>query len=247
MKVFSIVTLLLIVGCGSSPKKNIAKDLTEYKGYDTLGNLLFAGYYDSDTLPNGRWSYFSKGHDVASGQFEDGLMFRRWSYSYSNFQGVIDWDTATVLDGIRINYPNDFIVENRGNWFRASSPDSVFEILFTLTTSISIKDYMESIEGSINAIGNRVTKKACHEIVCENSKAYLLFYDFSSPKDEKLNYTLLVTASQHSPFIVTLKSERLDRDQFQYIMTVFTGITNNMYVDKKRILDPNKIEEYQCL
>ncbi len=237
--------LMSVIGCRFSKNGNATESI-EISYHDKNGNLIAIGFIDGDSLQVGEWKYFKDSVETSRGNFTHGQMIGRWSYNYSDFTGTIDWDTITALGKFQLNYSNELSVLDNTNQLLLSTADStIFFRVYGNRKPFNLNNFIGEEEQIIQADSMLISKSSCHHLTSGDRTAYILFSDLYAGTQAGLYYaTIIITNSEY--LVVSIYSKSFERNHYQYIMTLYLGMVNNLFQEGHKIIDFNKVTEAPC-
>lgn len=244
------ITLLLLnsfffIHCKSGIQSEDSSDISiVYQ--DNNGKIFAKGFIDEDSLQIGNWEYYQDTFVSRGGKFSKGLMFGRWNYNLKDFNGVIDWDTLTILDSFRVNFPNDFKLAMSQDTVQLFYNDStVSYILYATHNSVDINIAKQLISQEILADSMTTSNIICRDIVYMNKHSYVMFYDTYNKSHYGMRYFAIMPFHNYN-IVLHMVGRDFDRTKYQYFMTIYLGVLNNIFVGKEKLVDFNKVEEVPC-
>lgn len=242
----TILLLIVLSGCHFSKQKHASNSLIEYSYRTPAGKLLSKGYINSDSIQTGLWEYYADTTITAQGHFVNGLQYGRWSYDYTFFKGTIDWDTLSWSGPLRFNFPNDFKHSLKPTECLLYSPDSSVEIEIGKTPMP--KDIEEVKTGTVNRIksdGYSISRMQCNHLVYHGNSSYFILYDISKGNMKGLDYRLFLNSGKEC-ISLRMSAKEFNSSLYQYFMTIYLGIANNLFLNDQKVLDPNQVSSSPC-
>ena len=242
----TILLLIVLSGCHFSKQKHASNTLIEYSYRNPAGKLLSKGYINSDSIQTGLWEYYTDSTTTARGQFANGLQYGRWSYDYIFFKGTIDWDTLNMMGALRLNYPNDFKHSLEPSECILSSPDSSVEIEIRKTpTPKDIEEVKTETANLIKSDGYTISRVQCNHMIYHGNSSYFVLYDISKGNKKGLDYRLILNSGKEC-ILVRMSAKEFNTALYQYLMTVYLGIANNLFLNDQKVIDPNRLSSSPC-